>query len=560
MPIIDPKEIALQLGLLFLSAVVFGRIARLFKTPRVAGYLIGGMILGPHFLGLIESDSLSVLEPLTKFALALILFEIGTNFEFKRVKQQGRNLLPIIIADVFITSLFVFFSIFLSGGGLKIAALLAVMAIATAPATTMLVLKEYHAEGEMTDKLISLVGINNMASIILFEIILVLMFQHSGIIQLLSNLSVSILYIISACVLGIISGVLISYLEQKVTGSERIILFIAIVVIVFGVSQLFNLPYMLLFLIMGLTVVNTSDFTMEILVELDRIGWPLYVLFFLTAGAKLHLDSLQSLGIISIVYILARSIGKIGGIAVITKLIRRLPDNSAKIGPALLSQAGVAIGLTMNASQRLPDIGAELETVIVSTIVVFEILGPILVRMSVVGAGEVKIIHLIDRPLTTPYSLSIRALAKKLAAQAGVGPWESPANIAKLQVHQVMLKNIKSIPVEATFPEIMSFISHSRFNIFPVTSTDRHYEGVISYPEIREVIYDPQLFHLMIAKDFARMKHARIETNKSLNDALEKFHELNMDCLPVVDSSNEKLVGMLEQREVLRLCGKNRLS
>lgn len=528
--------------------------------PKVAGYLIGGLLVGPHILGWLDREVISALNPLTEFALALIMFDIGTNFDFKRLRLQGSYLRPLIAADIGVTFLLVFAGVWISGAGLTFAILLGILAVATAPAATLLVLKEYYAEGDVTDSLITLVGVNNTFCIIAFEIAVAVLLAVQGTGSLITALSTNLLSIGIGITLGFVGGVVISYLEQKVTGPERFILFLGIVVVIFGICLHIGASYMLVFLIMGAAVVNSSEFTQEILTELDRIGWPLYVLFFLLAGAKLHLENLKTLGLVSIVYLIARSLGKIGGVKFFTRFIPTAPYASKEIGWGLLSQAGCALGLAMVAVNKLPVMGRELETIIVSTVVIFEIVGSILVRTAVVRAGEVKVIALIDRPLADPYALSLRATARKLLTKIGFGHWERPEHIEGLRVHNVMLKNVRTIPVNAAFPDIMSFMSHSRFNNMPVTGADNHYEGMISYPELREVIYDPSLSTIMIAKDFVRMKDVQIGPEAMLFEALEKFNALNTDCLPVVDHETGRLMGLLEQREVLRLCGKKRTS
>ena len=555
---LNPRDIVIQLGLMFIAAVVFGRAARLIKVPKVAGYLIGGLIIGPHVLGWLDAGIIKNLEPLTGFALALIMFDIGTNFELKRLRRQRRFLLPLAAVDIGITLILVFLGIIITGKGFTLALLLGILAVATAPAATLLVLKEFQAEGDITDSLIGLVGINNTFSIIAFEIALALILTLQGSEPLSSVFTAGLLGLAAALALGAAAGLITSYLEQKVVGTERVILFLGLVIGVFGICLHFQLSYMLVFLIMGAVVTNTSEFTREILKELDKIGWPLYVLFFLVAGARLHIEGLKTLGLVSIVYLAARTLGKVGGVKFFTRIIKKAPYSAREIGWGLLTQAGCAVGLAMVAVQKIPQIGVEIETIIVSTVIFFEIAGSILVRLVVVRAGEVKAIALIDRPLSSPYALSMRALGKKLLTRLGVGHWESPGHIEKLRIHHVMSKNVRTIPANASFSEIMSFISHCRFNNFPVTGADNHYEGMISYPELREVIYDPSLSHIMIALDFVRGKDIQISPESSLFDALEKFNHYNTDCLPVVDHKTGRLLGLLEQREVIRLCGKNR--
>ena len=557
---IEPKQIALQLGFIFLSAIVCGKLARMMKLPKVAGYLAGGIIIGPGVLGWLNREMIETVKPLTEFALAIVIFEIGTKFQFKRLKKQGKFLLPLMSADILISMVLVFFAVFAVSLDITMAVMLGILSIATAPAATMLVLKEYHAEGDVTDTIISLVGVNNIFCIVLFEIGLSIVLATQGSVKFLPQLGANMLFLGEAVFLGVISGIGISYLEQKVTGAERIILFLGLVVTIFGFSLWIGVSYMMVFLVMGIALVNTSEFSEEIHGELDKIGWPLYVIFFFIAGAKLRIENLKAIGALGIAYLIARAVGKVGGLNLTAILNKNVPSAMRGIGWGLLSQAGLAIGLGMICKQKLRDAGLEIETVIVSTIIIFEIVGSVLVKMTVVKAGEVKIIDLIDRAVANPFALSLRATSRKLLIAMGIGPWEKPGRISSIKTKHIMIKNIKSIQVNANFNDIMHVMAHSRFNNFPVVGETNHYEGMISYPELREVIYDPRLSNIMIAKDFVRMKDVRIDPEMSVNEALELFHRHNLDCLPVVDSESERLLGLVEQREVLRLCGKGRLT
>jgi len=555
-----PLEIPYQIGLLLLTAVVFGRIARFVGIPRIAGYLAGGLVVGPQIAGFIAEEVVTALQPLTQFALALIMFNIGVNFQFNKLKIQVKWLLPLIAADIIGAFTFVFGLTWLAGASLALALLLGILAMETAPATTLLVIKEFDSEGDVTDSLITMIGFNITVCIIAFEIALALLkisFFHSNTIQTANSLIFSIL---SAPALGIGGGIVIGYLEQKVRGAERLILFLGLITLIFGLCFILDISYMLVFLLMGVTLVNTSEFAQEILLELDKIGLPLYVLFFLVAGVKLQLDSLQSLGIVSAAYFLARIAGKFGAVRFAVHKQSAAPETAKFIPRALLSQAGIALGLTITAAEELPEIGIQLQTIIVSLVMIFEIIGPLLVKSALIQAGEVKIEALLDRPDENPYSFSLKVIFRKFLASLGLAPLEKPENLNRLKVFQVMRKNFHSVPVSAPFPEILNFIAHNRYNYFPVTAENSVYEGLISYPEVREAIYYPSLAKILIAKDLVRWKDARISPDAGLIEALEIFHKIDLDFLPVVDNNSGKLIGLLEQREVLRLCGKSRMT
>lgn len=554
-------DISFALGIIFFAAIIGGRISKRLHVPKVTGYIIVGLLVGPSVFNWIDQSHINNLHILSQVAMALVLFIIGGNFKLSKFRRIGRKIIPIAFWEITFTFLAVLIGLWSFSGKWDLALILGSLAIATAPITTIMVLKEYDSEGPISDNLTILLGINNAASIILFE--MSLLFVH-----LMKNMaSVSLSYqasqivwdIIGAFLFGTIFGLAVSYLNQKISGKEKIVFFLAVVMGIIGLSNYSHVPYMLTFLVMGIVVANSSEFLQEIIKEMERIGNPIYVAFFVVAGSSLHVDHLMQIGLLGIGYVIFRGIGKYVGAYYGARRANSSSQIKNLIGLGLFSQAGVAVGLAMILFERDQSLGAPVLTVILSSVIVFEIIGPILVKSIIVKGGEVKITNLIGYTSPRP-PLGIMAVVDSVRESLGLESWRSEVSIESIQVMHAMRKNVKSLNVRANFSEILKFIEYSDYNTFPLVNDNNLFEGVISFQEIRDLVYDESLTQLIIAKDFARHKDMFVLPDDSMEVALQTFENNKVDCLPVVDSMEEKtLVGMLEQKDVVKIIMQKRL-
>jgi|TARA_B100000809_G_scaffold154175_1_gene151563 Kef-type K+ transport system membrane component KefB len=300
--------LALTVGLLLGAALFAGLVARIFHLPRVTAYLLVGLALGPHtpVLKWIESSAewcgysvsvinyhipeehLGYLEPVGNFAIALVLFNMGCHFPLSSFRRIVRRLLPMSLGElgatmVLVTAGMFLLTIFLTDTWLtwQAALLLGALALATAPATTVLVLKENHSEGPLTEFTTGLVVLNNLASIIIFELLFVLVHATRG-----ANISILAEYaeltrgLAVATLLGMVSGTAISFFCGMVSPTRWLVLLTAVIAPLMAVCELMQVPYLLTFLTMGATVASTSDVADEISEALDNLTGLLCVVFF----------------------------------------------------------------------------------------------------------------------------------------------------------------------------------------------------------------------------------------------------------------------------------------
>jgi CBS domain-containing protein len=355
--------------------------------------------------------------------------------------------------------------------------------------------------------------------------------------------------LLSSLALGICGGLVISFACELVASSRWLVLLVAVGTLTLGLCHRFDIPYLLAFLAMGATVANASERAGSIREDLDRVTGLLCVVFFVIHGADMDVGKLREAGIVGIAYITMRSLGKCLGIFLAAE---RKPGNPARrwLGPALLSQAGAALALVAIAEQRLPELVGDLSTVIVGTVVFFEILGPILVRQAVLVAGEVPLGKAIRHQSTTPL-MEVRRIWNRLLTAFGVDPWKrrDPQN---LTVAELMRKNFYAIPDAATFDEMVDVLEHSHDNVFPVTQGEGQLYGVIHYSKLRNAVFDAGLGSLVCAADLAEDPPSVLDPAASILEAWEVARDSHEDLLPVVSSADQKLVGMVARRDLYR--------
>jgi len=544
-----PDSYIYSFGLLLTVALVAGQAALWLRLPRVTAYLLVGLLLGPHVFGAIPEEHLQRFHPLLDMAMALVLFNMGCHFSLGYFRKILRGALRLSAGELAVTMLLVTLGMLLVGQSWQVAVLFGVLALATAPATTVLVLKENESEGPITEYSMALVALNNLAAIVAFEAVLVGIFflnntagtsAHEHLVWLGLDLAASL-------GLGIAGGLLISYACGLLSPNRWLVLLVAVATGVLGLCEVLAVPYLLTFLAMGATVANASDRTNDVRQELERITGLLCVVFFVTHGAELDIGALWAAGIVGVVYIAARSGGKYLGIYLAAgKKGNR--DVRKWLGVALLSQAGAALALKEIAVERVPDLGKALEPIILGTVVFFEFVGPLLIRRAVLSAGEMPLDKAIHHQATTPW-MELRNMCNRLLLAMGFDPWHlrSPDD---LTVSDIMRKNYVTIQAAATFDELISVLEHSHDNIFPVINGDGELLGVIRYRELRNAVFDPKLGRLVRAVDLAQPAINVLHPDGPLRAAWELVRNSPDDLIPV--GSQGRLVGMVARRDLYR--------
>ena len=375
-------------GAVMLLGLLGGKIARKIRLPKVTGYLLTGIIIGPSLLNLISTEVVENLSLINDIALGLIMFAIGGVFEIHHIRSVGKKTLWLTAGQSIGAMLFTTVALLVVGMDWFPAILLGTIGIATAPAATLLVIREFEAKGDFTDTLITIVATSNIVCILGFE--LVFSFgQISEGSSLLYALLSPLYELGGSLVIGFAVGYIISKWEQHVEDqAELLMIIVAGVMLVIGLALTLNLQPLFAALIMGAVTTNLSLMHRLVYIELRQVEQPLYIAFFVLAGASLHLELLPALGMAGVVYMVSRVAGKIIGIYSVTRW-KNLSTNCRKyLGPGMVVQAGVAIGLIDIVNSADPELGNLITPIILATIIVYETVGPPIIRYILIKTGE----------------------------------------------------------------------------------------------------------------------------------------------------------------------------
>ena len=396
--------ILLQMGVLILTGLLFSKLAKLVKLPNVTGYLVGGLLVGPSVLGalgipLITDEFLGEMNSVSEVALGFIAFTIGTQFQFEYFKRVGSGPIVIAIFEALIAVVFVFLGmVFILKCDVAFSLVLSAIAAATAPAATLMVIKQYKADGEVTKNLMSVVALDDAVALVIFGIMVAIANAISGNTESLTWTILSpFVEVFASLAIGFVVGLLMSLLLKWFTGrSNRISVICAVILIVVSLSAVItflNLSTLLACMMMGAVFTNTTKKNnVNTIMELcDRFTPPLLILFFTISGASLKLNVLLTVGLVGLIYIVMRVIGKVAG-AYLGATITKSPETVKKwLGLALIPQAGVAIGLTIVAGNVVPQYANEIRAVVLCATLIYELVGPAITKLALKKAGEITI-------------------------------------------------------------------------------------------------------------------------------------------------------------------------
>jgi CBS domain-containing protein len=293
---------------------------------------------------------------------------------------------------------------------------------------------------------------------------------------------------------------------------------------------------------------------------LDRITGLLCVIFFVIHGVELDVEKFLTIGVVGGGYIVLRTAGKYLGIYFAAGVDHENPDIRRWLGATMFSQAGAAIALAAIAADSvhgLGEMGKEIQTIILGSVVFFEIVGPISLRLALLRTGEVPLSQAIDHRANTPWG-ELHALGNRLMVALGYKPWGGRP-VEELTVEHVMRRNTKTIPATATFDDVAVFIEHSHDNTFAVTGPDGELVGVIRYSQLRTVLFDAHLGSLVCASDLAVPCSLILYPDDPITRTQEHFRRGSEDDLPVAaDEESKRFVGLVRRRDLFRLFSRSR--
>jgi len=398
------------IGAATIVAFYVGRLARLARLPSLIGYMFVGVILGPSILHLFDEASMERLSFITEIALGFVAFSIGSELNMSKLKRLGGGIISIILAESFGAFFVVVLAVYALTRDLPLALIFGSMAPASAPAGTVAVIHECRAKGSLTTTLYAVVGFDDGLAIIIFGFAAalaktLLITEASGAAEgILGALLVPAKEIGLSFVVGGVAGLLFYRLVRKLQSAREILIVVfGVILICTGLSIRWHLSLILTNMVVGFVLANARHESLlhRVTAPLLEVMPLLFVLFFCLAGAHLQLSALPALGAVGIVYVLGRSFGLIGG-ARIGAMFGHVEDKVKKyVGLGILSQAGVAIGLSLivkheftlldaryNAPHALA-IGSSVLATITATCIFFEIIGPILTKIGLKRAGEI---------------------------------------------------------------------------------------------------------------------------------------------------------------------------
>ena len=381
------------IALAMMGGLLMTRLTRLVRLPNVTAYLLAGVLIGPYVLNLVNAEQLAGFGIITECALGFIAFSIGDEFKLDNLKAIGLPALIITLLEALFAVICTMVITLLTGFNPIICIMLGALSASTAPAATLLIVRQYKAKGPLTDMLLPVVAADDAIGLIAYSICVSLaqgMVNHTSL-SLYTVLVKPLLTIIASLLLGAVLGILLALAHKYFRShTNRMSLCIATVMIGVGVADRLGLSNLLLCMAVGVVYVNIWNESERILSCIDDWTYPLFLLFFVISGAQLNLTTLPKVGILGVIYIFARFGGKFLGAWLGGNLTHQPPVVKNNLGWALMPQAGVAIGMATMALKQLPAEYSQLiQTVILSATLIYEIAGPLAARFALQRAGEI---------------------------------------------------------------------------------------------------------------------------------------------------------------------------
>lgn len=408
-------NILVSVAVAIISGLLMTRLIKPLHLPDVTAYLVTGVFLGPYLLGALgvpglgfpSMDFVLSMEPLSDMALGFIAFAIGNEFRLSELKKTGKTATVVGIVQAFVAA-------FLTGGALlllhwampdkisvPVALTLGAIATATAPAATLMVVRQYKAKGAMTELLLPIVALDDAVGLIVFAVSFgAAKAMQNGEMDLLSVFVNPLLEILFSLVLGFVLGTVLTLLEKHFfSNSNRLSLTIGFVLLTVAFSSLegkigavtVSFSALLVCMMLGTAFCNLCPLSFDLMERADRWTAPLFVFFFVVSGAGLELSVFRDSAavLIGVAYVLIRAVGKYLGAFISCRWMKQ-PDKVTKnLGIALFPQAGVALGMCVTASQLGGGDGQQIRSVVLFAILIYELIGPLLTKRALLRAGDI---------------------------------------------------------------------------------------------------------------------------------------------------------------------------
>lgn len=379
--------IAIGVGLLFT------RFINLIKLPHVTAYLIAGLVIGPYGLNVLSTDLNASLSILSDVALGFIAYSIGAEFKLSYLKEIGLKPVVITAFEGCTASLFVFVTLWALRQPMPLCLALGAIAAATAPAATLMVVRQYRAHGPVTKMLLPVVAMDDALGLMLYAIMMAIArtiisgAELSAMTLLVKPVGEILGSLLLGAALGVMMVLVLRFFHSR---GNKLALTLMFVFLAVGLSSAWGLSSLLVCMMLGAMMVNLYHQSNVMLEQCDRFTPPLFLMFFVLSGANLDLAVLPTVGVIGIAYVLARAAGKtLGG--TMGAAVERCDKNIIRyLGLTLIPQAGVAIGMARMSATALPEYSAVINAVVLSGTLIYELTGPVITKIALTKAGEIK--------------------------------------------------------------------------------------------------------------------------------------------------------------------------
>jgi Kef-type K+ transport system membrane component KefB len=384
------------IGLILVSALLAGQFVRVLRVPEVTAYILVGVALGPSVLGWISATNVASLHVMSEVALGLILFSVGSVFSFSHFRNIGRRVVVLTLVESATTGFLVTAAALLLGQRWQLAALLGTASMSTAPAATLMVLRECNSRGPVSDAVRGAVAVNKVVVLAVFTLVVALIRVASPSTEPLLGLIYDAGFhlaweLLGSAALGFLVGLMLAGWCSRINDYGEVQMLLAgSILLCVGAALLLELSPLLASLAVGATMVNLTPTSQRLTVALARLDPPFYAIFFVVAGADLDIGRIRTLGALGGAYIIARSVGKFVGARAGAHFAGFTPPQQRSIAIALLAQADLAVGLSLEVSRRFPEYAMTMSTVILGAVCVFEVLGPIATRHAILASGETR--------------------------------------------------------------------------------------------------------------------------------------------------------------------------
>ncbi|HIJ54087.1 MAG TPA: CBS domain-containing protein [Planctomycetes bacterium] len=533
----EQLNIILLIGLAIFFGTAGARIFQKFRIPQVVAYVVIGLVIGESGLNLIGRDTVEILSSFNMFALGIIGFMIGGELTRDVFKKYGKQFFIILCSEgiaafaavAFLTGLVCWYFTKNVQTSVAMALVLGAIASATAPAATVNVLWEYKTRGPLTSTVLAIVALDDALSLLLYgfasSIAAALIGKTHGSIWITMLTAFS--EIAGAVVLGVLAGFLLSFILKLIKEPDKALAFtVSSVLLVIGLSIALKVGSILAAMTLGVTIANLASRRRQNTFELiEKFAPPIYVLFFVLAGAHLVLNEITGwMVVMVVVYLVGRTVGKIFGAWFGARVSQAADVVRRYLGLCLLSQAGVAIGLAIISGQLFTgQIAHAIIIIVMTTTFVVEIFGPMFVKLGVKKAGEVGL-NITEEDLIKTYSVA-----------------------------DVMDTRASVISAGMSLRELIKVVSNTESFYYPVVDSDKKLIGAITLGDIRNTFATQELNDWLVALDIMEPVVAKATPDVALSEAFEKTRHFDIEHLPVVVSDEDnKFVGVLNCRAVRR--------